>query len=282
MSVTWNDGPYPTQVPVGAMGWLRALRRGVPLVLLVLSGLVILLLVRLVEKPLYGLRRPLTPWITQSVCRAAFAIIGIPLIMRGKVMPYAGAMVSNHVSWLDILALNARKRIYFVSKAEVAGWPGIGWLAKATGTVFIKRERREASGQVTMLRDRLVAGQRLLFFPEGTSSDGMRILPFKPTLFASLYEAQEQAALWVQPVTLNYFAPDGVDARFYGWWGDMELGPHLLLTLAARKQGRVEVVYHPPLAIADYDGRKALAAACEATIRSGLAETTPIPPQHQP
>ncbi|MFV2034350.1 MAG: lysophospholipid acyltransferase family protein, partial [Halocynthiibacter sp.] len=239
-------------------------------VLVLSTGLLCLLLVRLVERPLFGARRPVTPFITQLVCRLSLAIVGLRCRVRGTLMAGHGAVVSNHVSWLDIFALNARKRIYFVSKSEVAGWPGIGWLARSTGTVFINRNSREARSQKTQIEARLSAGHKLLFFPEGTSTDGLRILPFKSTLFAAFFADGLRQTLHLQPVTLLYRAPEGQDARFYGWWGDTELGPHLLKTLAAPRQGTIELVYHPPVRVADHADRKALAKYCEDVVRSGL------------
>ncbi|WP_093096796.1 lysophospholipid acyltransferase family protein [Shimia aestuarii] len=251
------------------LGWLRVALRGLVLAVLVFGCLLILLLVRLVEKPIYGLHRPWTPWITQFVCRNAFRILGMGFSARGELMTERGAVVANHSSWLDIFALNARKRIYFVSKAEVAKWPGIGWLAKATGTVFINRDPKEARAQKEVFEARLLAGHKLLFFPEGTSTDAIRVLPFKPTLFAAFFAPELRDVLHVQPVTVLYHAPDGQEPRFYGWWGEMDFGPHLLQVLAARKQGRVELIYHPPVAVRDFANRKALAAHCEAVIRAG-------------
>ena len=76
----------------------------------------------------------------------------------------------------------------------------------------------------------------------------------------------------IQPVTVHYTAPKGAEPRFYGWWGDMEFGPHLLATLAAARQGQVDVVYHAPLKASDFANRKALARAAETCIRAGLAQ----------
>jgi 1-acyl-sn-glycerol-3-phosphate acyltransferase len=276
MADTWHSDDLPVHPPIGLMGWLRILRRALPLALLVFGGLVILLLIRLVEKPLCGLRRPVTPYVTQAVCRGAFGLIGMGYQIKGAPMRGPGAVVANHASWLDIFALNARKRIYFVSKSEVAGWPGIGWLARATGTVFIRRDRREAVGQVAIFRDRLLAGHKLLFFPEGTSTDGLQVLPFKPTLFAAFMDPALRDNLQIQPVTLRYTAPKGADPRFYGWWGDMGFGGHLLATLAVRRQGAVTVIYHAPVAVADYTSRKALARALEDQVRAGLDQGQPV------
>lgn len=252
------------------MGWMRVVLRGLAVGGLTFGCLALLLLVRLVERPLCGQGRPVTPYITQFVCRSAFLLMGIRYHRIGQPMTGAGAVVANHTSWLDIFALNAAKRIYFVSKAEVAGWPGIGWLARATGTVFIARNRQEATAQIEVFRKRLSLGHTLLFFPEGTSTDGQQVLPFKPTLFAAFFDGALRDTLSIQPVSVIYHAPEGEDVRLYGWWGDMEFGPHLLTTLAQSPQGRVTVVYHDPVKVADFAHRKTLAAHLEGEVRLGL------------
>ncbi|MFV0360427.1 lysophospholipid acyltransferase family protein [Tropicimonas sp.] len=279
MSATWRSGDEPPAAgPVTLAGWGRVLCRGLPLGIVVFGCLGLLLLIRLIEGPLFGLRRPLTPWITRFVCITAFVLMGIRRSVRGRAMGHRGAFVANHSSWLDIFALNASSRLYFVSKAEVAGWPGIGWLARATGTVFIRRDRREAHAQTGEFVRRLEAGQKLLFFPEGTSTDGRQVLPFKTTLFQAFLSPELKDILQIQPVTVVYTAPAGADPRFYGWWGDMDFASHLLKVLAAPRQGSVEVIYHTPLSVAQAGDRKALAAACEAAVRSGLTENAGLPP----
>lgn len=267
MSRSWVDLP-PAVAPIGFAGWCRVIWRGGVLGLVTFGGLGALLLIRLIERPLFGQSRPVTPHITQFVCRAAFVIMGIRLRVQGRPMVQPGAVVANHASWLDIFALNAAERVYFVSKSEVASWPGIGWLARATGTVFIARKSAEAKVQQAVFEARLRAGHRLLFFPEGTSTDACRVLPFKPTLFAAFFERGLAQALHLQPATVIYHAPKDEDARFYGWWGDMEFAPHLKMVLAQARQGSVEVILHDPVAVADFPDRKAVAAACEAVIRS--------------
>lgn len=267
MSGTWleDDLTYP---PLGVAGWVRIVLRGGVLGLVTFGGLGVLLLVRLVERPLFGQTRPITPYITQAVCRAAFVIMGIGLRIRGKPMRQHGAVVANHASWLDIFALNAAQRVYFVSKSEVAAWPAIGWLARATGTVFIARKSSDAKVQQAMFEARLRSGHRLLFFPEGTSTDTLRVLPFKPTLFAAFYSHGMEHQMHIQPASVTYSAPLGADARFYGWWGDMDFGSHLKMILASPRQGSVEVILHHPIAVGEFADRKALSAACEAVIRA--------------
>lgn len=269
---TWYSETVPEHLRPTPMGWVRVIVRAVPLIVLVFGGLLVLLALRLIEKPLFGARRPMTPHITQRVCRAAFVVLGMRFTTDGVPLQGAGAVVANHASWLDIFALNARKRIYFVSKSEVAGWPGIGWLARATGTVFIKRDRSALRDQIAVFQNRLAAGHKLLFFPEGTSSDGLQVLPFKPALFAAFFDPDLRPTLQMQAVSVIYTAPEGMDARFYGWWGDMDFGPHLISTLAAGSPGNVHVVYHPPVNVADFPDRKTLAKAMEDQVRSGLTQ----------
>ncbi len=261
----------PVQVMTPA-GWVRVLVKGLAVGALVLGGLVVLLALRVIERPIWGQRRPVTPAITCFVCRNALRLIGITFRTEGRPLTGAGAVVANHSSWLDIFVLNASKRIYFVSKAEVASWPLIGWLARATGTVFIRRDPREAAAQIEVFRERLSCGHRLLFFPEGTSTDGRNVIPFKPTLFAAFLSPELKDKLYIQPVSVIYRAAEGADQRQYGWWGDMEFGPHLLATLAAPKQGSVTLVYHSPLRVADYTDRKQLARHAEEAVRSSLRQ----------
>jgi len=270
MTPTWQSDDVPTLNPISASGWLRAVLRGVPLVALIFGGLVVLLLLRLIERPVFKEQRPWTPFITQTVCRGALRILGLKRKVIGTPLSGAGAIVANHSSWLDIFVLNATKRIYFVSKAEVANWPGIGWLARATGTVFIKRNRQEAASQVEVFRQRLAAGHRLLFFPEGTSTDGQRVLAFKTTLFAAFFDESFRETLQLQAVSIRYQPDNSLDPRFYGWWGDMDLVPHLLQLLSSPLKGRVTLEYHPPINIADAANRKELAKSLEDQTRSGF------------
>jgi lyso-ornithine lipid O-acyltransferase len=271
MSVVWNDGSTPEPVAISPVGWLRAGLRGLAIVAVILVGLVLLLLLRLIERPLFGLSRPVTPWITEAVCTVTLWVLGLRLRLSGEQMSRRkGAVVANHSSWLDIFVLNARKRVYFVAKDEVAGWPGVSWLAKATGTVFIKRDRREAGAQVEMFRTRLGAGHKLLFFPEGTSTDGRRVIGFKTTLFAAFFDEALRAEMHIQPVTVLYRAPNRRDARFYGWWGDQPMGSHLLKVLAEARHGEVELIYHEPVQVSEFADRKALAGYCERVVRAPM------------
>ncbi len=279
MNEPWDGAPTPAPRRLGPRDWLRIMRRGAPVIVLLLICFPLLLILRPPERAIWGLRRPVTPYITQFVCIWACRCLGLRRRVIGTPMRQPGAYVANHVSWLDIFVLNASKRLYFVAKAEVRGWGGIGWLARGTGTVFIRRTRAEAAAQTRLFEDRLIAGHHLLFFPEGTSTDGHRVLPFKTTLFAAFFSERLRHRLAVQPVSLRYMAPDGADPRHYGWWGDMSIGDGLLQVLGTPKRGQVEVIYHAPLPVADAESRKALARAAERAVRHGL-ETGEVVSDH--
>jgi 1-acyl-sn-glycerol-3-phosphate acyltransferase len=146
----------------------------------------------------------------------------------------------------------------------------IGFVARAVGTVFIRRRMLDANSQVAVILQRISQGDRLLFFPEGTSTDGRRVLPFKSTLFAAFFDDDLKDRLWVQPVTLSYRAPAGSDPRFYAWWGDTGFGEHLVAIMARAETGSVQATFHKPLRVSDFKDRKVLAKQTEQTVRGAL------------
>jgi 1-acyl-sn-glycerol-3-phosphate acyltransferase len=138
----------------------------------------------------------------QVWARQMLAVLGIDLQTRGT-PPAHGPMllVANHISWLDILVMHAARHCRFVSKSEVKHWPLIGTLSTGTGTLYIEREsRRDAMRVVHQMADALKAGDILAVFPEGTTSDGISLLPFH----ANLIQAAIAAGAPVQPVALSF------------------------------------------------------------------------------
>jgi len=271
MSVTWTGPPPPPDSPLGSGDRLRVVLRGGAILAILLIAFPTLLLLRLPERAVFRAARPVTPWIVQGACKLACRVLGLRHTRRGAVFAGPGAFVANHVSWLDIVSLNACTRLTFVAKSEVAGWTGIGWLARGAGALFIARARSLARTQAAAMETRLRAGQRLLFFPEGTSTDGRRVLPFRSALFQAFLAPGLPADVKIQPVSVIYTAPADRDPAFYGWWGDMALVPSLLRILAAPRQGAVTVTFHPPIRVAGHPDRKSLARAAEIPIRSDMA-----------
>ncbi len=209
----------------------------------------------------------------QIVCfwgRLNLWLCGVRIRRVGTPMKQGGAIVANHVGWIDIFTLLAADRLFFVSKAEVRDWPVVGILSRQINPVYIERRRTAAKDQEAELKRRLARGDKLCFFPEGTSTDGLRVLPFRSSLFSVFHTEELRETLWVQPVTLIYKPRQGLPRGFYGWWGDMGLGSHLKAVFALSYRGEVEVIFHTPLSAAEFGDRKTLAAEAETRVRRGL------------
>ncbi len=246
------------------LGWIWVIVRFVPCVLTIMTLMVPLALLRIV-----GLWRA-GQLVVRLACWVCLKFLGIPLIIKGLPMKHAGVVVANHSSWLDILTLNACQKVFFVAKSEVRQWPAIGTMARVVGTVFINRKRGDAKVQHDLFLDHTNKGHKLLFFPEGTSTDGCHVLPFRSSLFQAFFAPDLADLMWVQPVTVLYHAPVGKRADYYGYWGEMEMLDHMIHVLSHLKQGHVEVVFHTPLKIANFADRKALASAAYESVAGGM------------
>lgn len=270
---TWTEAappelPAPTRAE-RAIAWIR-------IGAMVLTTAVAVILYgsgKLVEKVLpFATYRQ---WVQTGWASLAAWMAGLKVRRHGTPMKHGGALVSNHVSWSDIPALRSSARMNFVSKAEVRGWPGVGFIAAMCDTLFIERRRTKAKAQEAEMKARIAAGERLVFFPEGTSSDGLRVLPFKSTLFAVFQAEELRDSVWVQPVSLVYRPKPGagLPPEFYGWWGDMPFGGHVWDVCARSFGGTVDVIFHDPIRAADFPDRKALARYCQDRVEEGVRET---------
>jgi 1-acyl-sn-glycerol-3-phosphate acyltransferase len=183
--------------------------------------------------------------------------------------------VANHISYADIEILGGVIEGCFIARSDMAAWPLFGWLARLQQTIFVDRRVASTVAQRDAIRERLAAGDNLILFPEGTSSDGNRVLPFKSALFSVADHSDPHGPLAVQPVSLAYVRLDGIPLGrsyrpFFAWYGDMSLAPHLWEMLGLGTVG-VEVEFHPPVTLAALGSRKALAEHCYRTIAAGVA-----------
>ncbi len=203
-------------------------------------------------------------------------IAGIRVEVRGEMsQAHPTLFVCNHVSYFDIPVIGSLIAGCFVAKEEVATWPVFGILAKLQRTVFIERNARRAAAHRNELQERLERGDNLILFPEGTSSDGSRVLPFKSSLFAIAEAPVAGRPLVVQAVSVAYTKLDGMPMGrylrpFFAWYGDMDLASHLWQALALG-HATVVVEFHPPVTIADFDSRKALSEHCQRQAAGGVA-----------
>lgn len=182
--------------------------------------------------------------------------------------------VSNHVSYLDIPVMGSVVPVSFVAKVEVAQWPGYGLLAKLQRTVFVDRRRHTTAKQRDSIQARLVAGDQLVLFPEGTSNDGNRILPFRSALLSVAESAPTERPLAIQPLSIAYTAINGLPMGWglrplVAWYGGMELGGHLW---RFSRLGQVEVVlqFHDIVKVTDFASRKELTRHCAEAVAGGV------------
>ena len=179
--------------------------------------------------------------------------------------------VCNHVSYMDIPALGSVLDGLFVSKKEVADWPLLGWLARVARTIFVDRRRTRAAADCHLLAHHLLAGEAVVLFPEGTSSDGRAVLPFRTSLFQVAFLWTRHGRVDVQPVTLAY-APDGAGRPSpFAWYANMEFLPHLLHRFG-EPGGALRITVHPVVRARDFPDRKALARHCRRRIADALAD----------
>jgi 1-acyl-sn-glycerol-3-phosphate acyltransferase len=203
------------------------------------------------------------------------AILRVQVVTKGALpAPGNGALlVSNHVSWLDIHVLHSLLPVRFISKAEVRGWPLIGWLAEQTGTVFLVRQKKADAHRIhQVMTGHLKRGEVLALFPEGTTSDGRTVLPFYPSLFQPAVEAR--VPVW--PVRLRYVDDQGRHAEAAAYHGDMTLAQSLW-RIARQPRVVVQVEFLTPIQHQEGRGRRELARLCEAAIRGdgGAPDTAP-------
>jgi len=212
-------------------------------------------------------------WYHRRCCR----LLGFRVVRRGKpILEGPVLFVSNHCSYLDIMVLGSQVPASFVAKAEIARWPLFGTLAKLQRSVFVDRQSFRTSAQREEMSARLEAGDSLILFPEGTSSDGNRVLPFKSSLLAVAEVHPGGQPLTVQPISIAYTMLDGMPLGrylrpFYAWYGDMDMVSHLWQWAGL---GRLTVVvrFHDPVTIDQFGSRKALSEYCYEVVSRGMAE----------
>jgi 1-acyl-sn-glycerol-3-phosphate acyltransferase len=202
----------------------------------------------------------------------AVYVVRVDLRVHGEIAAERPLLlVCNHASYLDIIILGGAISAAFVAKAEVGQWPGIGFLAKIGRTIFVDRRPTAAARQGSEIARRLAEGEPLILFPEGTSSDGNRVLPFKTSLFHVAQAPVAGAAVRVQPLAVAYTRCGGLpmghgDRPFYAWYGDMDLVSHLWDVLR-RPRFTAEILFMPAVSADQFADRKSLARHCETETR---------------
>lgn len=242
------------------------------MVRLVVRGIWLIALI-IVCVPFHLLRRLFgiqSPWPRRFLGWCASAV-GVRATIVGRPWPGAALYAANHESWVDILLIGGATGASFVAKEEVRGWPIAGWLATMVGTIYIDRkDRAEALAQAGRIREELVGGKSVAFFPEGRISGAPALKPFRPALFGAVVPPIEGVP--VQPVAVDYVEHFGVIA----WPPGVDARDHAAALM--KRPGRVPVTIHlldPIFPSAEMD-RAALAQACHDAIARALGSAPRI------
>lgn len=209
-------------------------------------------------------------------CVKVLRILGVRVHVHGQI-PESGTQatlfVANHISWIDIWVLKAQLPMRFVSKSEIRGWPVIGWLAEQAGTLFVTRHKRQEAGKtMNSVEEALRENDNLCFFPEGTTTDGTELKPFKSSLFQAAVNAR--ARVW--PMMIFYPHPHGGANTEVAYYGDITMLQSLRAVLSQREIV-VELVFAEPLET-EWSERRQLAHQARQAIASRwtrLAHTAP-------
>lgn len=266
--------------PVAFPGWhaLRATLRAADVVLWTLIGMVVQVV--LIRLPGRAKRRfPGIYWrMFARIVGMRLRVLGTPANRRPPgVARRAVVFAANHSSWLDVAALGATAETCFVSKDAVLDWPGINLVARLGRTVYVSRQRASTGRESDVIRQRLDQGDDIVLFPEGTTADGSRVLPFR-SAFLSVAEgpvAEEGDPPLVQPVSIVYDRLCGLpvgrhDRPLFAYYGDTNIGSHFW-RLAQCHGFRATLLFHPPLDPRHYPDRKALTRALHQSVAEGAA-----------
>ncbi|WP_456374754.1 lysophospholipid acyltransferase family protein [Thiolapillus sp.] len=192
-------------------------------------------------------------------------ILGVEVVVHGKIPGETGLVVANHVSWLDIPVINSLTGAAFLSKNSIRYWPVIGWFAIASGTLFIRRGNHEAKRISAAIATRLNEDRRMAIFPEGTTSDGRKVRRFFPRLFSAAIDTGKP----VIPVALCYRVSGQPDTLVPYTPGRSFF--YILVGILARRKSEVHVCFSSILTSTEYD-RKGLAEASRNIIQAALED----------
>jgi len=209
----------------------------------------------------------------QGLCK----ILGIQVISSGQMsLARPTLYVSNHVSYIDVFVLGYMPA-YFIAKSEVANWPVLGYLAKFQNTLFFERSATRARAQLDTMREHLKSGNSLTLFPEGTSTDGVHVEPFKSSLFDAANLPGDQPRVAIQAITVAYTHYDGQKITEqsmrdrYAWYAKMPFAPHFF-GLFPLKKVSAKIHFHPVCYLDEFATRKHCADHCQQLVAAKLTE----------
>lgn len=223
----------------------------------------------------------LMPWYAKFYFKAVCLILGIKVkVKSGKLAKVKKLLIlSNHASYLDIFAIGSVFKTNFVSKADVKKWPLFGWIANLGNTVYITRNRMDAKNQISVI-DKAFEGRKLplVIFPEGTSSNGCEVLPFKSSMFAMFENhigRKSDDNIVIQPISMAYVSKNGKklsdkQRQAFAWWLDSQTITNHLFGAVKAMPVEVEIIIHKPIDLSEFKDRKELAKYCHDIVENGF------------
>lgn len=246
------------KTPISLRGWARIITRSLLMAALIIVFVPLHYLFRALA---YG--SPFPMWFLRFSARIA----GAKVHVHGTHLKRDVFYMANHVSWLDILSLAGACGTAFVAKAELEQAPLVGWLAKMNRTVFVKREARmSVADQINALREALADNWSVTVFPEGTTTDGQSLLPFKTSMLSVL--EPPPPGVMVQPVLIDY----GAVAEWIGWIGEEDGLNNAKRVLSRKGTFPLNIHFLEPFSPAEYQGRKAISVEGRRRIEEALCE----------
>ncbi len=220
-------------------------------------------------------------WTPALYHRVTCLIYGIKARIKGNPNTVDHVVfVGNHISYIDIPVIGSLIPATFIAKADVRKWPIFGLLSMLAQTIFIERNREAAQKCITDIKNALKKNRSLILFPEGTSTQGIEVLPFKSSIFDLFLHDDLKEKLLVQPFTICIQRVDNKDIKttqdldIYAWYGDMTMLPHLW-AIGKSKGVDILVTFHEPHAAKNYDNRKVFAKHCQQDVAIGLENSLP-------
>lgn len=211
--------------------------------------------------------QPVATRVTQHLCQRLISSMGMTVRVYGETPDTTGLWVSNHISWLDVPVIGSLARVYFLSKAEVADWPVIGKLARAAGTLFIRRGSGDVAQVTGQITETLRQNLSVLFFPEATTTQGRKVRRIHGRLFQAAIDAGKP----IQPVVICYTDPSGHLHASVPFISTVTFRDHLL-EIAAQSPITAHVKPLPMLDPADYPTLSALTTAVQQSLSQGLEQ----------
>ncbi len=227
----------------------------------------------------YVFNRNLHEKLLRLYCQTILKIFNVKVGEKGfENLPQDAMLyVSNHTSYMDIIVIGSRISVRFTPKIEISKWPVINTLVNMSLPVYIHRNSTKTLEQKNTIKEIINSGDSILIFPEATTNDGNKVLPFKSSLFSVAEPHEEDNAddhICVQPISIVYTHIDGEPANKgnmdrIAWYGNMKFLPHLWNLLAA-KSAKVKIIYHSTIYYDDFGDRKSLSKHCEEVISKGV------------